>query len=289
MVIPVNSSRWTSGGGAAFSFVPRRFISRLQLIVGRLWWLWWFSAPDRSRAWPNYRKGEKRGVAVFDRIRLLSFSRGVESSRRRCLAINYREGLLPPSLPPLFSPSLSLFLSLSFLSPAPETDRPSDRSIRHSLRRHRWTVAAPDNNGARGKEGEREGGRKRENCPISLYLNSALNPTGRTLSREIRRGMGNATRKGPDLGQSLRIRSLFRKLPSHRWGFPFVRLNIDGSEPFFLFLSFPSESEFSLWGLFDRFFVWNRKVFFFFFSFLLMNFYDLTFFDFKKFYIYVYV
>lgn len=189
---------------------------------------------------PKGREERRRGLRSDPSSLLLP--------RRRIISPPLPRDKLPRGAAPslLFSLPPSPSFSLSFLSPAPETDRPSDRSIRHSLRRHRWTVAAPDNNGARGREGEREGGRKRENCPISLYLNSALNPTGRTLSREIRRGMGNATRKGPDLGQSLRIRSLFRKLPSHRWGFPFVRLNIDGSEPFFLFLSFPSESEFSL-------------------------------------------
>lgn len=75
--------------------------------------------------------------------------------------------------------------------------------------------------------------------------------------------VGNTTRKGPDLGQSLRIRSLFRKLPSHRWGFPFVRLNI---EPFFLFLFFFAFGGARVSPLFDdRLFVGNGKGFFLFF------------------------
>lgn len=87
------------------------------------------------------------------------------SPRRRIISPPLPRDKLPRGAAPslLFSPlpPPSLFLSLS--SPAPETDRPSDRSIRHSLRRHRWTVAAPDNNGAGGRERKkgrgREGGR----------------------------------------------------------------------------------------------------------------------------------
>lgn len=82
--------------------------------------------------------------------------------------------------------------------------------------------------------------------------------------------VGNTTRKGPDLGQSLRIRSLFRKLPSHRWGFPFVRLNI---EPFFLFLFFFAFGGGRVSPLFDDRLSGMEKAFFFSF----VNFYDPTF------------
>lgn len=150
--------RGRSGVGkvAAFS-IPRRFISRLQLIVGVVAMVLSPGSIPRVTELPKGREERRRGLRSDPSSLLL---RGVESSRRRCLAINYREGLLPPSsFPPL--PPPSLFLSLS--SPAPETDRPSDRSIRHSLRRHRWTVAAPDNNGVGGRERKkgrgREGGR----------------------------------------------------------------------------------------------------------------------------------
>lgn len=128
MVVPVNSSRWTSGGGAAFSFVPRRFISRLQLIVGRLWWLWWFSALPgsipRVTELPKGREERRRGLRS-DPSSLLLLSRIISPPLPR--------DKLPrgaaPSLPPSSFLSLPLPLSLSLFPLSCTRDRPTERQI----------------------------------------------------------------------------------------------------------------------------------------------------------------
>lgn len=149
----------------------RRFISRLQLIVGeRVAVVFSPGSIPRVTELPKGREERRRGLRSDPRL-----LRGVESSRRRCLAINYREGGF---LPPLLS-LLPLFLPLSFL---PCTrDRPTERQINTTQPPQTPLLLQITTEGGKW----RKRGRKREKWPISLYLNSGLNPTGST--RDIER------------------------------------------------------------------------------------------------------